>query len=263
MRSGTAPRTPAAPPPADGIAPARRGAGAGDAFSTPAPVSSAPGTSKPAWARGLRLASLRELEARQAHHPPWPTGHGALDRDLGGGLVRGTLTECAGAVGSLGLTGLQHQLLLAARQTPVFTALIDAGDRFDPGSCPAALRAGLLWVRGDGTIPQALKAADLLARDPNFGLLLLDLREAEHRALRRVPAQQWYRLQQAVRESDALLVAFTPFPTIAAAGTRLAFSPPPAAAPEAEASLLPPAPLHWEILRHPGTASSSRPAFAG
>lgn len=198
------------------------------AFLPQSPLpSSSPSSALPAWARGLRLARLGELEARQANHPLWATGHAALDHDLGGGLPRGTITELSGpASGSLGLTGLQHQLLLAARQAQAFTALIDEFDRFDVESCAPELRTSLLWVRGQGRVPQALKAADLLVRDPNFGLLLLDLREAEARALHRVPAQQWYRLQRAVRESDSLLIAFTPIPTIAAAATRLRFQPP-------------------------------------
>ena len=180
----------------------------------------------PAWAAGLRLSRLADLETAQAEQPLFSTGWPALDRDLGGGLAPGAITECGGApTASLGLTTLQHQLLLTARRGQQFTALIDAFDRFDPDSCPPPLRESLLWVRCEKGLPQALKAADLLVRDPNFGLLLLDLREAEIRALRRIPAQQWYRLQHVLREGAGVLVAFTPAPVIPSAATRLRFEP--------------------------------------
>lgn len=190
------------------------------------------------------LRPLSALAGTATGRTGLPTGHAQLDRELGGGLQRGVVSEFSGKVGTLGLTGLQHSILLAARQAQIFTVLIDAFDRFDVESCPLELRSSLLWVRGNGRVSQALKATDLLARDPNFSLLLLDLREAETRDLRRVPAPQWYRLQRAVRESDALLLAFTPFPTVVSATTRIRFQQPAGIRSPSSA-------IQWTILRNP------------
>ncbi len=216
-------------------------AGSGGEMSGGGPVM---GGALPAWAQGLQLTSLAALEERQGEAGGGlSTGLAALDRRLGGGLPRGALSELSGPVGSLGLTTLQHGLLRSAREAQLFAAFVDGFDRFDPGSCPAALREGLLWVRGDGRVPQVLKAADLLVRDPNFGLLLLDLREAAARELRRVPAQHWYRLQRAVRESGGTLALFTPFPLAPSATLRVRFRPTGSVEPA------------WELLRQPAAAA--------
>lgn len=74
-------------------------------------------------------------------------------------------------------------------------------------------------------VKQAMKAADIVLRDDNFGLILLDLRDASPRELRRVPAPQWYRLQHAAREHETTLLAFTPFPLAVAARRRLRLGP--------------------------------------
>ena len=58
----------------------------------------------------------------------------------------------------------------------------------------------------------ALQAADLVARDANLGLVMLDLRRAPDADLRRIPGPQWYRLQRAVEPTDLALVVETPRP---------------------------------------------------
>lgn len=217
----------------------------------PASLSNPTRRELPSWARGLKLARLADLEERESDNGILAIGFAPLDEALGGGLVRGAVSEFCGAPGSLGLTLVQYQCLHAARQARLFSALIDGFDRFDPGGYPSC-REGLLWLRCERGVPQALKAADLLVRDPNFGLLLLDLREAEARALRRVPTQQWYRLQRAVRENEASLLVFTPFPLVASATTRLRFLAPPRKHHAPPADLHLPAQLaalRWEILR--------------
>src|SRR4030095_13582674 len=88
-------------------------------------------------------------------------------------------------------------------------ALIDSTDSFDPGSFPTDQSAHLLWVRCSSTTT-ALQAADLIARDANLGLVVLDLRRAPEADLRRIPGPQWYRLQRAVEPTDLALVIETP-----------------------------------------------------
>ena len=51
---------------------------------------------------------------------------------------------------------------------------------------------------------------DLLARDANLGLVVLDLRHAPEAELRRIPNRQWYLLQRAVEATDLALVIITP-----------------------------------------------------
>lgn len=178
---------------------------------------------RPLWAAGIPLRSLAELEVKAAALPHFSIGWREFDGVLGGGLPCGALTECSGPLGSCGLTSLQHQLLAVARERQHFIAMVDAFDRFDPASSDPELLKNLLWVRGEG-VSQAMKSVDILVRDNNFGIILLDLRDAPVGALRRIPTQHWYRLQRAARETEATLVVFTPFPLVASARVRLEFS---------------------------------------
>ncbi len=171
------------------------------------------------------LALLRrQLAARfpTAERPPpraLATGLPALDA-VAGGLPGGAVTEVVAAAPSCGVSLLWHALLAAARAARVRAALVDADDAFDAASFPADLLAPLVWVRGR-SVAEALAAADLLGRDANFGLVLLDLRHAAPRDLRRVPSTAWYRLQRAVEPAGLVLVAATPAAVVPSAQLRL------------------------------------------
>ena len=78
----------------------------------------------------------------------------------------------------------------------------------------------LVWVRCNDTA-LALQAADILARDANFQLLVIDVRLAAMAELRRTPASFWYRLQRAVEPADLALVVLTPRATVPSAQLRL------------------------------------------
>lgn len=183
-----------------------------------------------------RLAAFdrlrRQHDARHAGGPSLP-GTAALatelpgvDDALGGGLPRGALTELVFHAPSSGGQFVLLHLLQAARRVHRFLALVDGADGFDPRTIePHALLRHLLWVRGRGPA-QALQAADLLARDTNFGLLALDLRGCDPRELRRLPPTIWYRLQRVVEPTDTVLVALTPCRLVPAARARLAFTRP-------------------------------------
>jgi hypothetical protein len=77
-----------------------------------------------------------------------------------------------------------------------------------------------VWVRC-ATTAAALAAADLLARDANLGLVVLDLARAPEADLRRIPAPHWYRLQRAVEPADLALVVETPRACVPSAQVRL------------------------------------------
>jgi hypothetical protein len=171
-----------------------------------------------------KLASLRHLLAERFPISPrttgrvLPTGIPTLDH-VTGGLPLGALTEIVCAVPSCGGHLFFQQLLNVTRRNRQRVALIDSTDSFDPGSCPADLLAHLLWVRCSSTTT-ALQAADLLARDANLGLVVLDLRRAPEADLRRIPGPQWYRLQRAVEPTNLALVVETPRASVPSAQVR-------------------------------------------
>lgn len=156
------------------------------------------------------------------------TGLPALDR-LITGLPLGAITEFVCAAPSTGSHLLLEQLLAVMRRERQRVAWVDGHDSFDPGSYPEDLLAHLLWVRCTRT-PVALQAADLLTRDANFGLVVLDLRRAPESDLRRIPGPQWYRLQRAVEPTDLALLVVTPRPSVPSAHVRFALTQPHAAA---------------------------------
>lgn len=147
-----------------------------------------------------------------------PSGVASLDAATGG-LPLGAVTEIVCAAPSCGGHLLLGQLLAATRATRTRVALIDSSDSFDPASFPADLLAHLLWVRCR-TTADALGAADLLARDANLGLVVLDLRRAPEADLRRIPGPQWYRLQRAAEPTDLALLVETPRASVPSARMR-------------------------------------------
>lgn len=174
------------------------------------------------------LAKLRHLLAER-----FPTAIRSVGRVLpteipaidsaAGGLPLAAVTEIVCATPSCGGHLFLQQLLIVTRRERQRVALIDSTDSFDPCSAPADLLVHLLWVRCAGTTP-ALQAADLLARDANFGLVVLDLRRAPEADLRRIPGPQWYRLQRAVEPADLALIVFTPRASVPSAQLRFALT---------------------------------------
>ena len=172
-----------------------------------------------------KLAALRRLLAASAAPAPdagrvLPTGLSGID-DATGGLPLGAVTEIVCAAPSCGGNLLLGRLLAATRARRERIALIDAGDCFDPESFPADLLAHLVWVRCPGPVSRALQAADLLARDANLALAVVDLRLSSTAELRRTPGPQWYRLQRAVEPAELALIIETPFAVVTCARVRL------------------------------------------
>lgn len=169
------------------------------------------------------LAALRALVAEkfpqtaQAPSGRLSTGCEALDRR--GGLIRGALTEvCGSAAGSQLVV---CALLEAAAREGFFLALIDAADAFEPGDWPEEQLARLLWVRcrEAGT---ALKAADILVRDGNLPVLLLDLQGVPARQLQRIPVNTWHRFHRVIESSATVLLTLTSRPLVEGAPCRIA-----------------------------------------
>ena len=160
------------------------------------------------------LAALRLLLAErfpQAAPRPaavLPTGVAAIDEAGDGGLPLGGITEVVAPAPSSGGQLLISHLLAATRARRMRAALVDALDAFDPQSHEPSLLQHLVWVRCR-TLDEAMHAADILVRDANLALVMVDLRGLAWRALRGVPATTWYRLQRALERTDMAMVVFT------------------------------------------------------
>ncbi len=150
-----------------------------------------------------KIVDLRRLLAERFPHPfpPGPTvlqtGLSFLDQIAGGGLPKGAITELIAPKRSAGSASLVHGLLRSAQRDQHFVALIDGSDSFDPGSSDNSALRHLLWVRCRKAF-DAIKAADLLLRDGNFPLVIVDLVLNTADELRKIPQTSWYRLQRLV-----------------------------------------------------------------
>jgi hypothetical protein len=177
----------------------------------PAPASNLPAL--------RRLLAERFPQASRAPASVLRTEIPAVD-ELCGGLPGHAITEIVCPVASCGGQLFVEQLLIAARTHRVRGALIDGNNSFDPCSCAVDALPHLIWVRCDRT-DQALQVTELLARDANLGLVILDLRHAPATELRRIPNRQWYLFQRAVESTDLALVIVTPRALVSSAQLRL------------------------------------------
>jgi recA bacterial DNA recombination protein len=149
------------------------------------------------------IVDLRKLLAERFPHPFSPslavlqTGLSFLDQIGGGGLPKSAITELISPKRSAGSASLVHQLLRAAQRDQHFVALIDGSDSFDPGSSDNSALRHLFWVRCRKAF-DAVKATDLLLRDGNFPLVIVDLVLNSIEELRKIPQTSWYRLQRLV-----------------------------------------------------------------
>lgn len=135
------------------------------------------------------------------------TGLPTIDSVVGG-LPKNAITELTTRNLSAGSALLIHALLQQAHRERFFLALIDGSDSFDPESAgPTALRH-LLWVRCH-QVSQAIQAADLLLRDGNFPLVILDLVLNASTELRKIPQTNWYRLQRLVEAAPTAFLVLT------------------------------------------------------
>ena len=100
-----------------------------------------------------------------------------------------------------------------------------------PGNCEIGHRASKISDFQSAALPAlgsatagSLHAADLLTRDANLGLVVLDLRRAPLDELRRTPSTHWYRLQRAIEPTDLALVIETPHACVPSARLRFALT---------------------------------------
>src|SRR5439155_25531804 len=172
-----------------------------------------------------KIIDLRKLLAeRFPHAPAAPTTRlvtlPVLDESTEGGLPRGTITELISPQISAGSASLIHALIHSAHRDNYFLALIDGRDSFDPAGVENAPLRHLLWVRCSEA-SEAIKAADLVLRDGNFPLVMVDLVLNAPKELRKIPQTNWYRLQRLVEMVPTACLVLTRYEMVSSAQLKL------------------------------------------
>ena len=166
---------------------------------------------------GLRTRA-DELPVRQ--HETWATGIEKLDARLGGGFPKNALSEVVAPRRGCGSALLLLQLLRRAASQNQFTALVDGRDSFEAATVEHSTLDRLLWVRCRQA-EEAVKCTDLVLRDGNLSVVLLDLALNPITELRKIPAPTWYRFQRIVEESATTFMVLTPQRMISPAEVRV------------------------------------------
>jgi recA bacterial DNA recombination protein len=173
-----------------------------------------------------KIVDLRKLLAERFPHPSpaaatrLVTGLSYLDQYIGGGLPRGAITELISPRTSAGSASLIHAFIRGAYRDNYFVALIDGHDSFDPCGLDNVLLQHLFWIRCSKA-SEAIKAADLLLRDGNFPLVIVDLVLNAPEELRKIPQTTWYRLQRLVELIPAACLVLTRYKMVGSAQLKL------------------------------------------
>lgn len=173
-----------------------------------------------------KIIDLRNLLANRFPRPPMPvgtrlvTGLASFDQPIGGGLPKGAITELISPSKSAGSASFVHALIHGAYRDQYFVALIDGRDSFDPCALANSILPQLLWVRCTNAL-EAVKAADLLLRDGNFPLVIVDLILNSAEELRKIPQTTWYRLQRLVESVPTACLVLTRHEMVSSAQLKL------------------------------------------
>jgi hypothetical protein len=172
-----------------------------------------------------KIIDLRNLLASRFPQAQMPggtylvTGLAFFDQPSGG-LPKGAITELISPPGSAGSASLVHAFIHGAYRDQYFVALIDGRDSFDPCAVTNSILRQLLWVRCTKAL-EAVKAADLLLRDGNFPLVIVDLILNAPEELRKIPQTTWYRLQRLVESVPTACLVITRYEMVSSAQLKL------------------------------------------
>ena len=172
------------------------------------------------------IIDLRKLLAERFPEEPLSvadrlvTGLPLFDLTPAEGLAKGAITELSSPFPSAGSATIIASLLERAAEDGYFVALIDGRDSFDPQPMSDRNLRHLLWVRCQRAA-EAMQAADLLLRDGNFPLVILDLVLNPLPELGKIPANNWYRLQRLVEPAPSAFLVLTRRSMISSAQYRL------------------------------------------
>ena len=176
-----------------------------------------------------KIIHLRQLLAERfpqigaAADERLPTGVPTMDAALGGGLPKSAITELTSPNLSAGSALFIHALLQNAHGRGFFLALVDGQDSFDPQTASPFVLRNLLWLRC-AAAAEAVKAADLLLRDGNFPVVVLDLVLNPAEELRQIPQSNWYRLQRLVEGTPTAFLVLTRRSIISSAQVKLSLA---------------------------------------
>lgn len=147
----------------------------------------------------------------------YESGVSCLDEArLSPGSMVELVTESTRTGGALVLDEILRQSVRKDRHA----ALVDGRGTFDPQSAGIDICQRLLWVRCR-TADEALRSADLLLRDGNLPLILMDLQLNPVRELQQIRTHVWHRLAALAEESRALCCICTPCKLVPSARVRL------------------------------------------
>jgi hypothetical protein len=150
----------------------------------------------------------------------WASGIASLDTKLGGGFPKSAISEVIAPRRGCGSALLMLKLLRRAAAQNQFAALIDGVDSFDVASVEQSTLDHVLWLRCH-TADEAVKATDLVLRDGNLQMVLLDLAISPDVQLRKIPSPTWYRFQRIVEQSTATFIVLTPRAMVSSAEVRV------------------------------------------
>jgi hypothetical protein len=150
----------------------------------------------------------------------WPTGLAPLDALLQKGLPKGAITELVSAKSGSGSALVLRAILRQAYESRQLIALIDGLDCFDATTLPQPVLSRLLWLRCQ-TAEQALKAADIVLRDRNLPVVILDLKMNPVAQTQKIAPTAWYRLQRLAQQTATALLVLTARPMVGNADARL------------------------------------------
>jgi hypothetical protein len=173
-----------------------------------------------------KIIDLRNLLANRFPRAPIPrgtrlvTGLASFNEPIGGGLPQNAITELISPGVNAGSASLIHAFIHGAYRDKYFLALIDGRDSFDPCALGNSALCQLLWVRCTKAL-EAVKAGDLLLRDGNFPLLIVDLILNPPEELRKIPQTTWYRLQRLVESVPTACLILTRYEMVSSAQLKL------------------------------------------
>jgi len=177
-------------------------------------------------AASAKILDLRKLLAERFPHPSLTaatrliTGLSFLDEPIGGGLAQGAITELISPQTSAGSALLIHALIHSACRNNYFVALIDGRDSFDPYGLDNPSLRHLLWLRCNKAY-ETIKTADLLLRDGNFPLVIVDLVLNAPKEFGKIPQTNWYRLQRLIEMVPTACLVLTRYEMVGSAQLKL------------------------------------------
>jgi hypothetical protein len=139
--------------------------------------------------------------------------------DQKGGFLRGAVTEVCGSIA--GGVLLLAAVVNTAMRDGFFVGLIDAANSFEPSDWKDEHLSRILWVMCGAAGP-AIKAADILLRDGNLPVVILDLQMLPMSQLQCIPASTWHRFQRVIEPTATVLTVMTPQPVVEGAAARMA-----------------------------------------